>query len=117
MASSLGKRIKTIRGKESQLKFGARLGVDRTTVGSWEIGRHEPSIDILKEIAKIGGVSVDWLCGAIDELTYEEERRIQNQSWHSLIQYASTYEIDPNRILSLLKSARGIYNIQSKNHM
>ena len=33
MASTLGKKIKAIRGKESQLKFGARLGVDRTTVG------------------------------------------------------------------------------------
>ena len=117
MASTLGKKIKALRGKESQLKFGARLGVDRTTVGSWEIGRHEPCIDILKEIAKIGGVSVDWLCSTVDELTYEEERRLQDHSWHPLIHYANTYEIDPNKILSLLKSARDVCNTQNKNHL
>lgn len=109
MTSSLGKRIKAIRGTESQLKFGERLGVDRTTVGSWEIGRHEPSIDILKEIAKIGGVSVDWLCGVVDELSYEDEQLLKNPKWHPLIKYANSHDIDPNKILALLKIARDMY--------
>lgn len=109
MASTLGNHIKAIRGNESQLKFGERLGVDRTTVGSWEIGRHEPSIDILKEIAKIGGVSVDWLCGAIDDLSYEDEQLFKNPKWHPLIKYAENNGLEPNKILSLLIMAREIY--------
>lgn len=46
----------------SQLALAHQLGVSRQAVSRWESGSATPSMDKLKALAKIYGVSLDWLC-------------------------------------------------------
>ena len=46
----------------SQMELADRLGVSRQAVSRWESGDTTPSVDKLKTLARIYGVSLDWLC-------------------------------------------------------
>lgn len=46
----------------SQMELADRLGVSRQAVSRWESGDTTPTVDKLKSLAKIYGVSLDWLC-------------------------------------------------------
>ena len=46
----------------SQMALADQLGVSRQAVSRWESGDTTPSMDKLKALAKIYGVSLDWLC-------------------------------------------------------
>lgn len=46
----------------SQMALAHQLGVSRQAVSRWESGDATPSMDKLKALAKIYGVSLDWLC-------------------------------------------------------
>lgn len=61
----LGKRIKNVRDnlELTQPEFGARIGVSRNTLASWETGNRRPELGHLYKIARIGGVTLDWLTG------------------------------------------------------
>lgn len=108
--SNLGPRIKAIRGKRNQSEFGNMLGVDRTTVGSWEIGRHEPNLEILRQIANDGGVSMDWLCGASNSNSYEDERLFRDPNWQKVIRFANDNELQPDNIIELLRASLMLKN-------
>jgi transcriptional regulator with XRE-family HTH domain len=47
----------------SRPAFAARVGVTRNVVIRWEGGRNRPRAELLDRIAKVGGVSVEWLLG------------------------------------------------------
>ena len=47
----------------SQMELADRLGVSRQAVSRWESGDTTPSVDKLKTLARIYGVSLDWLFG------------------------------------------------------
>ena len=46
----------------SQMELADRLGVSRQAVSRWESGDTTPTMDKLKTLAKLYGVSLDWLC-------------------------------------------------------
>lgn len=46
----------------SQMALADQLGISRQAVTRWESGDTVPSMDKLKALAKIYGVSLDWLC-------------------------------------------------------
>lgn len=46
----------------SQMELAERLGVSRQAVSRWESGDTTPTMDKLKTLARIYGVSLDWLC-------------------------------------------------------
>ena len=46
----------------SQMELAERLGVSRQAVSRWESGDTTPTMDKLKSLARIYGVSLDWLC-------------------------------------------------------
>ena len=46
----------------SQMELANQLGVSRQAVSRWESGDTTPTMDKLKALAKIYGVSLDWLC-------------------------------------------------------
>ena len=50
--------------KLSQQDLADKLFVSRSTVSRWENGELTPSIANLKEMAKLYGVSLDYLCGS-----------------------------------------------------
>ena len=47
----------------SQMELAERLGVSWQAVSRWESGDTTPTMDKLKSLAKIYGVSLDWLFG------------------------------------------------------
>ena len=50
----------------SQMTLAHQLDVSRQAVSRWESGDTTPSMDKLKALAKIYGVSLDWLCSDSD---------------------------------------------------
>lgn len=56
-------RIKELRSKKkwTQAELAKKLNVSQQTIGSWEVGRAEPSSDALSTLAKLFEVSVDYL--------------------------------------------------------
>lgn len=46
----------------SQMELANQLGVSRQAVSRWESGDTTPTMDKLKTLAKLYGVSLDWLC-------------------------------------------------------
>ncbi len=59
----LGSRIAALRREAgmSQADLAVRLKVSPSAVGMYEQGRREPSVDALRDLADIFGVSVDYL--------------------------------------------------------
>ncbi|MBP2665426.1 MAG: hypothetical protein H6Q76_406 [Firmicutes bacterium] len=47
----------------NQEDFGKKFGASKSQVFHWRNGGGEPDSEMLKEIAKVTGVSVDWLVG------------------------------------------------------
>lgn len=60
---TVGERIKLARqGKRyNQQNLAEKLGVKTSTVGGYEIGRSNPSLEVLARISDICEVSIDWL--------------------------------------------------------
>ena len=72
-----GARIAALRRQAdmSQAQLARLLGVSPSAVGMYEQGRREPSSDVLVQLGKIFGVSVDYiLTGAPSP---QEENRLQ----------------------------------------
>lgn len=58
----------------TQDEISAAVGIARTTYASYERGRHEPSIDILIDLAEIYGVSMDFITGRYTVYEIIEDR-------------------------------------------
>lgn len=61
----IGNKIKDLRNqrKMTQSDLGDLLGVSGKTIGAWERGTREPSIDMINQLAETFGVSADYLLG------------------------------------------------------
>ncbi len=61
----LGTRIKQLRNQKniSQVNLAKLLGVSKSVVSSYENGIHLPPYDVLTKMARIFGVSTDYLLG------------------------------------------------------
>lgn len=66
---TLANRIKDARSAKhyTQKDLARLINVKPTTVSGWELGRNEPSIDTLKNIANKLDVSFDYLAGVSDK--------------------------------------------------
>jgi len=63
----IGERIKFIRGKLTQKKFGNLIGADQSTVQVWEIRNSLPKGDFLQRIHEQFGVNINWLLTGMGE--------------------------------------------------
>lgn len=71
---TLREKLTVLRDKAgiSQMSLAHQLDVSRQAVSRWESGDTTPSMDKLKALAKIYGVSLDWLCSDVaDEKPFE----------------------------------------------
>ncbi len=59
--STLGSRIRQIRGTESQETFAARVGISKGSIGGYERDENSPSVDVILKICSVTGASVQWL--------------------------------------------------------
>ena len=66
---SIGKRIKKLRMEKhmTQLRLGMELSVSQEAISSYETDKTVPTIEVLIMIAKIFGVSVDYILGIDSE--------------------------------------------------
>lgn len=55
----------------AQSQLASLIGVDRTTISSYESNTRQPSLDTLSRIADIFGVSTDYLLGRNDSLGFD----------------------------------------------
>lgn len=64
-AYDFGQRLKTLRkGKKmTQTELGSRLGISKAAVSKYELGTASPPLDILRTLAAVFNVSLDYLCG------------------------------------------------------
>lgn len=61
MDSSIGFRIRNIRGKESRASFAEKLAIGTTTLQRYENDERSPDIDFLTKLQEITGYSLDYL--------------------------------------------------------
>lgn len=61
-------RLKELREEKglSQTQLGKEIGVDRRTIGSYELGLREPSLETIEKLCKYFGVSAGYLLGIED---------------------------------------------------
>lgn len=59
--SSIGERIREIRGKISQEKFADRTGINKSTLGRYERGVNSPDTNAISAICKAFHVNPEWL--------------------------------------------------------
>lgn len=62
-------RIKELREQKhlTQEELAKKINVTKLTISNWENGKHKIKSDELKEIAKVFGVTIDYLVGDVDE--------------------------------------------------
>ena len=65
---SFGERLKKVRKEKgiTQLKLAQLSGVAQSSISACELGKSQPSVEITKKLAKVLGVSVDYLLGRTD---------------------------------------------------
>lgn len=67
------KRFKYLRQSNNlaQGQLASLIGVDRSTISSYESNMRQPSLDTLLRIADVFGVSTDYLLGRTETLAFE----------------------------------------------
>lgn len=63
----LADRLRGLRGTENQTAFAARFGLKQAIYSHYETGRKKPSLEVLVMMARVLGVSTDYLLGLSDE--------------------------------------------------
>ena len=65
----LAGKIKQLREKSemTQAELARELGLTRSSINAWEMGLSVPSTPFIVELAKLFGVSTDYLLGLTDE--------------------------------------------------
>jgi SOS-response transcriptional repressor LexA len=58
--------LKTRDGKKSERELARQMGLPQATLNKYMVGKNEPGLDRLIQIARGAGVSVDWLVGLTD---------------------------------------------------
>ena len=51
-----------INAKLTQKEMAQKLGVSNTTVNNWENGDTEPTLTQLREISRLSGIPMDFIC-------------------------------------------------------
>ena len=77
-------RVKELRNSLgiNQVEFSKKIGVTKQCVSNWENVYIQPSIDMLKKIAKTFSVSTDYLLGINDNPTLNVEGLTNEQILH-----------------------------------
>lgn len=68
MKSNFSERLKELRAERrmKQEDLAKQLKLTKSTISGWEVGRNQPSYEILIDLSNIFDVSVDFLIGKSD---------------------------------------------------
>ncbi|MDD7758804.1 MAG: helix-turn-helix transcriptional regulator [Aerococcus suis] len=77
-----GERLKYFRKSQgmTQKELAKSLNVSQPTIGSWEVGRTEPSQEMQRKIARIFDISLNTLLGDDSEDKYDLRMLLKTQS-------------------------------------
>ena len=66
--NDFGERLRALRQEKGigQVRLAKELGVGKSVVSLWELGKCEPTLSKLKVMAEYFGVSIDYLAGLED---------------------------------------------------
>jgi len=83
VGAGVGRRTTQIRERlgMSKLTFARRLGISRNTLADYERGTRIPKSEILREIAQLGGASMEWLLGG-----YRTDGNHVDPEWDQAVQ-------------------------------
>ena len=59
--NTIGARIKSLRGPQSQEEFASAFGVHKNTLARWERNERQPDLEFLKKLAEAKHVTLEWL--------------------------------------------------------
>lgn len=95
-----------------QIDLAAQLGVAKSLPGQWERGQRTPSVDVLKRLARLLGVSADWLLG-MDQLGLPDAALRVDEARASYQQACDS----PTAILSDYSCAPGLRDLASAREL
>ena len=102
--SSIGERIRAIRGKISQEKFAERTGINKSTLGRYERGINSPDSNAISSICKAFHVNSEWLFTGKGKTFSDDIARYPDTSTEiGLDEERLGNEIDENITLSIVK--------------
>lgn len=91
----------------SQLDLADRLGVSRQSVSKWETGEANPEVTKIPAMAKLFGVTADWL------LSEEEPQEAAPQEAHAPSQaYPEWVEKLPTHMVRMVKQFGWLYGVR-----
>jgi len=106
-------RIKSEREKLrlTQIDLSKKLNVSQQTIGSWEVGRTEPSTDNLQKLSELFNTSIDYLLGKSDirkpeSLTLDEELQQLLNDPDTLVAFKDFHKLsdtDKQEIINFIK--------------
>ena len=94
----------------SRPAFAARVGVTRNVVTRWEGGRNRPRAETLDRIAKVGGVSVEWLLGGSRR---PRARDGEDREWKAAVEALGKLWENPGQRRALLRLLRELASLTS----
>jgi len=107
---SFGSRLRQARNEKhlTQNQVAAKLGIDFTTISKYENDRSQPDNEILKELAGIYEVSLDWLLRGDrkEEPAATGNRLCANGTVEELTDEEAQYLLDSLEMFRLLKAKR-----------
>lgn len=98
----LSLRIKEVIGNESIRRFAAKCDISDSVLRRYIAGKSEPGVVTIVKIAKVGGVSVEWLVTG-DACPAEHVVRENTPV------YATNYEDKLTRVGLILRESRQLY--------
>jgi len=99
----LNEKIKTLRKARnwSQVELADKLGVHRNHMNRLEAGQYTPSIDLLKKMSAVFGVSTDFLLN--EEMEIDEPLNLKNKTLFEKIKIIDDMEeFDQSTILNVI---------------
>ncbi|MBN2980027.1 MULTISPECIES: helix-turn-helix domain-containing protein [Cohnella] len=111
MAETFGTRLKQARNRKrmTQNEVADKLGIDFTTISKYENNKSQPDNDILREMASLYEVSLDWLLAGGKKAESGEEagnRICVGGIRENLTDEEARYLLDSLEMFRLLKEKR-----------
>lgn len=108
MSEQLGAKLKQLRVENgfTQTYVGAKLNIGNKTISDYERGVSEPDTTVLKELARLYGISIDELLDnePIDSTTSGE----RNFTSNSLKSFCDFFDVSSDYLLGLSNQQNGI---------
>ena len=102
----LGRRLKALRGKQSQAALASLLGISQEEISRFESGNRVPGVPLLIRLAELHRVTLDWLItghAAEGSQSVREPDRISDVNEEILKKFRRLKNKDRTLILSLLE--------------